>query len=63
MNINREITAARVRLIGVEGEQLGVLSFMEAIAAAEEVELDLVEIAPQADPPVCRIMDYGKFRF
>ncbi|ACK80655.1 MULTISPECIES: translation initiation factor IF-3 [Acidithiobacillus] len=63
VNINREITAARVRLIGVEGEQLGVLSFMEAIAAAEEAELDLVEIAPQADPPVCRIMDYGKFRF
>ena len=63
MNINREITAARVRLIGVEGEQLGVLSFAEAIAAAEGAELDLVEIAPQADPPVCRIMDYGKFRF
>ena len=63
VNINREITAARVRLIGVEGEQLGVLSFAEAIAAAEGAELDLVEIAPQADPPVCRIMDYGKFRF
>lgn len=63
VNINREITAARVRLIGVEGEQMGVVSFMEALAAAEEADLDLVEIAPQAEPPVCRIMDYGKFRF
>ena len=63
VSINREITAARVRLIGVEGEQMGVVSFMEALAAAEEADLDLVEIAPQAEPPVCRIMDYGKFRF
>ncbi|MDD5280557.1 MAG: translation initiation factor IF-3 [Acidithiobacillus sp.] len=63
VNINREITAARIRLIGVEGEQMGVVSVMEALSAAEEAELDLVEIAPQAEPPVCRIMDYGKFRF
>jgi len=50
-------------LIGDTGEQLGIVSLHEALAAAEEAELDLVEIAPQADPPVCRIMDYGKFRF
>ncbi|MCE5359703.1 MAG: translation initiation factor IF-3 [Acidithiobacillus sp.] len=63
MRINREILAAKVRLIGDTGEQLGIVSLHEALAAAEEAELDLVEIAPQADPPVCRIMDYGKFRF
>ncbi len=50
-------------MIGDTGEQLGIVSLHEALAAAEEAELDLVEIAPQADPPVCRIMDYGKFRF
>ncbi|WP_312274646.1 translation initiation factor IF-3 [Candidatus Igneacidithiobacillus taiwanensis] len=63
IRINREILAAKVRLIGDTGEQLGIVSLHEALAAAEEAELDLVEIAPQADPPVCRIMDYGKFRF
>jgi translation initiation factor IF-3 len=50
-------------LIGDTGEQLGIVSLHEALAAAEEAELDLVEIAPQAEPPVCRVMDYGKFRF
>ncbi|MEL5849254.1 MAG: translation initiation factor IF-3 [Candidatus Igneacidithiobacillus chanchocoensis] len=63
MRINREILAAKVRLIGDTGEQLGIVSLHEALAAAEEAELDLVEIAPQAEPPVCRVMDYGKFRF
>ncbi|MGK9449815.1 translation initiation factor IF-3 [Acidithiobacillus caldus] len=63
VNVNREITAAKVRLIGVEGDQLGIVSLFEALAAAESADLDLVEIAPQANPPVCRIMDYGKFRF
>ncbi|AUW33587.1 MULTISPECIES: translation initiation factor IF-3 [Acidithiobacillus] len=63
VNVNREITAAKVRLIGVEGDQLGIVSLFEALAAAESADLDLVEIAPQANPPVCRIMDYGKYRF
>ncbi len=52
-----------MRLIGEEGDQLGIVSLHEAQAAAELADLDLVEIAPQAVPPVCRIMDYGKFRF
>ena len=50
-------------MIGDDGEQLGVVPLHEALAAAEEADLDLVEIAPQAVPPVCRVMDYGKFRF
>lgn len=50
-------------MIGDEGEQLGIMSSQEALALAEEKELDLVKIAPNATPPVCRIMDYGKFRF
>ncbi|MEY2340899.1 translation initiation factor IF-3 [Acidithiobacillus sp. IBUN Pt1247-S3] len=63
VRINREILAAKVRLIGDEGEQLGIVPLHEALATAEEADLDLVEIAPQAVPPVCRVMDYGKFRF
>jgi len=50
-------------VVGAEGDQIGIRSLEEAIALAEEQSLDLVEIAPQADPPVCRIMDWGKFRF
>ncbi len=50
-------------MIGEDGDQLGIVSLQEAQAAAEMADLDLVEIAPQAVPPVCRIMDYGKFRF
>jgi len=50
-------------LVGVEGEPLGIVSITEAMQKAEAAELDLVEIAPQAEPPVCRIMDYGKFRY
>ncbi|MDR2364985.1 MAG: translation initiation factor IF-3 [Zoogloeaceae bacterium] len=61
--LNEEITAPEIRLIGVEGEQLGVVSSRQANHLAEEAGLDLVEIAPQADPPVCRIMDYGKFKY
>ena len=61
--INGEITAPEIRLVGVEGEQLGVVPLGEAVAKAEAAELDLVEIAPMAKPPVCRIMDFGKFKY
>jgi len=61
--LNDEITAKEVRLIGADGEQVGVMNTREALAQAEELELDLVEISPDASPPVCRIMDYGKFLF
>ncbi len=60
---NLEIRVPRVRVIGVDGQQIGVLSRDEALRLAEEVELDLVEIQPMADPPVCRIMDFGKYKF
>ncbi len=52
-----------VRLISAEGEQLGILSFFEALGVAKDEGLDLVEVAPNSDPPVCRIMDYGKFKY
>ncbi|NSL57017.1 translation initiation factor IF-3 [Uliginosibacterium aquaticum] len=61
--INREIGVPEVRLVGEEGEQLGVVPTHQALAMAEEAEVDLVEIAPQAKPPVCRLMDYGKFKY
>ncbi|XZG69786.1 translation initiation factor IF-3 [Chitinibacteraceae bacterium HSL-7] len=61
--INGEITAREVRLQGAEGEQLGIVTLSQALAQAEEADLDLVEIAPQAKPPVVRIMDYGKFKY
>ncbi len=61
--INDNITAREVRLIGADGEQIGIVSIQEAMAAAEEAKLDLVEISPDAAPPVCRIMDYGKHLF
>lgn len=61
--INGEITAPEVRLVGVDGEQLGICSAREALFKAEEADLDLVEIAPLAKPPVCKIMDFGKFRY
>lgn len=61
--INDRITAKEVRLIAENGEQLGVLTIRDALAKAEEVELDLVEVAPTAKPPVCRLMDYGKFKY
>lgn len=52
-----------VRLTGLEGEQLGIVSLREALEKAEEAGVDLVEISPNAEPPVCRIMDYGKFLY
>lgn len=61
--INDEIRDKEVRLIGDDGAQLGVVSGQEALAAAQAKELDLVKISPKAVPPVCKIMDYGKFRF
>ncbi|WP_081710688.1 MULTISPECIES: translation initiation factor IF-3 [Pelistega] len=61
--INGEIRSPEVRLIGIDGEQLGVVSIKEALAKADEADTDLVEIAPNATPPVCRLMDYGKFRY
>lgn len=61
--MNEAITAPTVRLIGADGEQIGVVTLDEAQQQAEEAELDLVEIVPNSDPPVCRIMDYGKFLF
>ncbi|NQY26802.1 MAG: translation initiation factor IF-3 [Piscirickettsiaceae bacterium] len=61
--LNREITAREVRLTGADGEQLGIVSLAKAMALSEEAELDLVEISAQAKPPVCRIMDYGKYVF
>ncbi|MGY6278020.1 translation initiation factor IF-3 [Methylomonas sp. MgM2] len=61
--LNDEITARRVRLIGAEGEQIGVVSITEALQTAYDANLDLVEISPNADPPVCKVMDYGKYQF
>ena len=61
--INREITAPEVRLVSDSGEQLGIVAIAEALRLAEERDVDLVEIAPLAKPPVCKLMDYGKFRY
>ncbi|WP_226953727.1 translation initiation factor IF-3 [Mesopusillimonas faecipullorum] len=61
--INGEIRVPEVRLIGVEGEQLGIVKLPQALDLAEEHDVDLVEIAPNAAPPVCRLMDYGKFKY
>ena len=61
--INEQIRAKEVRLIGEEGEQLGVVSINEALAKASDAGLDLVLIAPTAKPPVCKIIDYGKYRY
>jgi len=63
LQINEEIRAKEVRIVGENGEQLGVMSSSAALSLAYEKDLDLVLIAPTAQPPVCRIMDYGKFRF
>ena len=63
MRVNEEIDAPQVRLIGEDGEQLGIVPLAKALAVAEEVGLDLVEIAPMANPPVCKVMDYGKYRY
>ncbi|WP_239464497.1 translation initiation factor IF-3 [Collinsella tanakaei] len=61
--INGEITATTCRLIGVDGSQLGLFGIRDAQRVADEQGLDLVEIAPNAEPPVCRVMDYGKFKY
>src|SRR6266536_1142627 len=61
--INLEINSPEIRLVGEEGEQLGIVSLADARAKAESAELDLVEIAPTAKPPVCLIMDFGKFKY
>lgn len=63
VRINERIRSSTVRLISAEGEQLGILSVRDAIQVAKEDGLDLVEVAPNSDPPVCRVMDYGKFRY
>lgn len=63
LRINEEIRAREVRLVGEEGEQLGILSGRDALQIAHEKSLDLVEIAPTAKPPVCKLMDYGKFKY
>ena len=63
LEINGQIRDREVRLIGADGAQKGVVSIQAAMRAAEEAGLDLVKIAPQAKPPVCKIIDYGKFRF
>ena len=61
--INEQIRDKEVRLIGEDGQQLGIVSGREALRMAEEAGLDLVKIAPTAKPPVCKIVDYGKFRY
>ena len=61
--INRDIRVPRVQLIDAEGQNRGALDILEALQIAEEAQLDLVEIVPNANPPVCKILDYGKFRF
>ena len=63
MNINNTIRATEIRLIGAEGEALGVILTSKALELAEQQQLDLVEVSPTAVPPVCRIMDYGKFKY
>jgi translation initiation factor IF-3 len=61
--VNERIRAPQVRLVGSDGAQIGIVSIQDALRRAQELDLDLVEVAPQANPPVCRIMDYGKFKY
>ncbi|WP_130537015.1 translation initiation factor IF-3 [Thiomicrorhabdus indica] len=61
--INKAITSPEVRLIAADGEQLGIVSIKEAMAAAQDAGLDLVEITAKANPPVCKVMDYGKYLY
>jgi translation initiation factor IF-3 len=63
LNINEQIRDKEIRLIGENGEQLGIMSAKEALKLAKEADLDLVKIAPTAKPPVCKIIDYGKYRY
>ncbi|WP_390884354.1 translation initiation factor IF-3, partial [Actinomyces dentalis] len=61
--INERIRVPEVRLVGPSGEQVGVVRVEDALRLAEEADLDLVEVAPDARPPVCKLMDYGKFKY
>ncbi|RJR54003.1 MAG: translation initiation factor IF-3 [Desulfobacteraceae bacterium] len=63
VNVNESIRAKTVRLIGADGSQLGIMATRDALETAARDGLDLVEVAPNADPPVCRVMDYGKFKY
>jgi translation initiation factor IF-3 len=63
ININQRIRAKEVRIIDPDGEQVGIIPIKEALAAAVEAGLDLVEVSPNANPPVCKIMDYGRYRY
>ena len=63
VRINEQIKVPEIRLIGADGAQVGVMPVNEALTMAAEANLDLVEVAPQASPPVCRIMDYGKYKY
>lgn len=63
LRVNREIRAEEVRLVGKKGEQLGVMPLLQALETAKKDNLDLVEVAPIAVPPVCRLLDYGKFKY
>jgi translation initiation factor IF-3 len=63
IRINKEIRAAELRVVGAQGENLGVLSFGDALKAAQDAGLDLIEISPNAVPPVAKVMDYGKFQY
>jgi translation initiation factor IF-3 len=63
VNINEMIRVPQVRVIGDDGSQMGILSISAALAAAKEAGLDLVEVAQEADPPVCRIMDFGRYKY
>jgi translation initiation factor IF-3 len=62
-NINEKIRAPQVRVIGADGSQLGIIPVEKALELAADAQLDLVEVAPNAEPPVCKIMDYGKFKY
>ncbi|MGE5504465.1 MAG: translation initiation factor IF-3 [Actinomycetota bacterium] len=61
--VNREIDVRSIRLVGADGEMIGVVSLREGLIMAEEAGLDLVEVSPNADPPVCKILDYGKYKY
>ena len=63
VRINDQIRAREVRLVGPEGEQVGIVPIEQALKLAQDVDLDLVEVAPNARPPVCKLMDYGKFKY
>lgn len=63
MKYNNQIRASRVRLIGIDGKQVGVVTLQDALKMAQESGVDLVEVVPDADPPVCKVIDFGKFRY